>query len=468
MEQVEQSNHSLLLREWQDLLRQTSLDVHEILSALSDEEIHHLVNLFYDYMLTHKESALFLSTEQVSTRLSHSMFNWLRTVLGSTAEDVPELLAKQREIGIVHARIGLPIDLVARGARKIKDELYRLLKAKETIPAPLLSDILCFSSLAMDIAIEAMTVSYSPNYQSSMHAQEQYRLLSIYDDVNVERERQIGSLTHWENQFIYNIATGLPIADVVFLETSEFGMWFAHKGKHLLGNPELLAKMDGLLKQVDDHIASALPKESLPATDERMRLLQSVRQYVGQIQLLLAAMFDALVKLENGKDSLTQLMNRRFIPTIIRREISLALNSAKPFVLAMLDIDHFKKINDRYGHNAGDVTLKTIAATIYDHFRSSDYVFRYGGEEFMVLLVESDLSQAGIILEALRRKIAGLTIVVSPEAQFEVTVSIGMAEFDYHPDYKRLIDKADRALYVAKNSGRNRIEKGVDQSHPLK
>lgn len=124
----------------------------------------------------------------------------------------------------------------------------------------------------------------------------------------------------------------------------------------------------------------------------------------------------------------------------------------------MLDIDYFKKINDRYGHNAGDVTLKTIAATIYDHFRSSDYVFRYGGEEFMVILVESDLSQASIILEALRTKIAALCITVSPEVSFFVTVSIGFAEFDYHPDYKRLIDKADRALYFAKSHGRNRVE----------
>lgn len=458
MEQVELGKNALLLKEWQALLRQTSPKVHDILASLTDQEIRHLVNVFYDYMLLHKESALFLNTEQVSTRLSHSMFHWLRSVLGSAHEDLSLLLEKQREIGIVHARIGLPIDLVARGARKLKDELYRLLKVKEAIPAPLLSDIICFSSLAMDTAIEAMTVSYSPTYQNSMHAQEQYRLLSIYDDVNVERERQISSLTSWENQFIYNIATGLPAADLIFLSKSEFGMWFSHKGKHLLGNAEILANMDALIKQADDHITQALASEQAPEMGSRMGLLQTIRQLTGQIHLLLASMFDALVKLENGKDPLTQLMNRRFIPTIMRREISLALNARKPFVLAMLDIDYFKKINDRFGHNAGDVTLKTVADTIYDHFRSSDYVFRYGGEEFMVILVESDMSQASIILEALRTKIAALGVVVSPEISFTVTVSIGVAEFDYHPDYKRLIDKADRALYFAKSHGHNRVE----------
>lgn len=457
MEQVEHSDNTLLLSEWQDLLNQTSPQVHDILTALSDEEIRHLVTAFYDYMLSHSESELFLNTDQVNSRLSHSMFHWLRSVLGSASEDLSQLLENQRAIGIVHARIGLPLDLVARGARKLKNELYRLLQAKETIPASLLNDTLCFSSLAMDTAIEAMTVSWSPGYQNSMRAQEQYRLLSIYDDVNVERERQINALTSWENQFIYHIATGLPAADIITLSASEFGMWLAHKGRYLLGNPEMLASIDEQIKQADDRLAQMRASENQTA-ESRLSLLQAIRQLTGQIHRLLLAMFDAQVELENGKDPLTQLFNRRFIPTIMRREISLALNVRKPFVLAMIDIDYFKKINDSFGHNAGDMTLKSVATAIFDHFRSSDYVFRYGGEEFMVLLVESDLSQAAIMLETLRTKIAGLAIEVAPGKPISVTVSIGLAEFDYHPDYKRLIEKADRALYVAKSHGRNRLE----------
>lgn len=136
MEQVEPVNDTLLLTEWQALLRQTSPEVHTLLTSLSDEEIRHLVTVFYDYMLSHAESALFLNTEQVSTRLSGSMFDWLRSVLGSAHEDLSQLLAKQRKIGVVHARIGLPIDLVNRGARKLKDELYRVLKTKADSSRP--------------------------------------------------------------------------------------------------------------------------------------------------------------------------------------------------------------------------------------------------------------------------------------------------------------------------------------------
>ena len=458
MEQVEPVNDTLLLTEWRALIRQTSPDVHTILTGLSDDEIRHLVTVFYDYMLSHAESALFLNTEQVSTRLSGSMFDWLRSVLGSAYEDLPLLLAKQREIGVVHARIGLPIDLVNRGARKLKEELYQLLKSKADYSVSLLSEAICFSSLAMDTALEAMTVSYSPSYQNSLHTQEQYRLQTIYDDVNVERERQIRSFTDWENQFIYNIATGLPSGDLVFLADSDFGMWFSHKGKHILGNSNLLAEMESVIAEIDNRLTQTLSNQHQPGETERMSLLQDVRQLSAKIHFLLASMFEALVKQENGKDSLTQLLNRRFIPTIMRREISLALHSRKPFTLAMLDIDYFKQINDSYGHNTGDMTLKNVAAVIYEHIRSSDYVFRYGGEEFMILLVESDESQASIILETLRKKIAELHIAASVTESFSITVSIGVAEYDYHPDYKQLVDKADRALYLAKSHGRNRVE----------
>ncbi|CEJ66322.1 MULTISPECIES: diguanylate cyclase [Citrobacter] len=458
MEQVDPVNDTLLLTEWRALIRQTSPDVHTILTGLSDDEIRHLVTVFYDYMLSHAESALFLNTEQVSTRLSGSMFDWLRSVLGSAYGDLPRLLAKQREIGVVHARIGLPIDLVNRGARKLKEELYQLLKSKADYSVSLLTDAICFSSLAMDTALEAMTVSYSPSYQNSLHTQEQYRLQTIYDDVNVERERQIRSFTDWENQFIYNIATGLPSGDLVFLADSDFGMWFSHKGKHILGSGNLLAEMESVIAEIDNRLTQALSNQQQPGETERMSLLQDVRQLSAKIHFLLASMFEALVKQENGKDSLTQLLNRRFIPTIMRREISLALHSRKPFTLAMLDIDYFKQINDSYGHNTGDMTLKNVAAVIYEHIRSSDYVFRYGGEEFMILLVESDESQASIILETLRKKIAELRIAASMTESFSITVSIGVAEYDYHPDYKQLVDKADRALYLAKSHGRNRVE----------
>lgn len=446
-----------LLSEWRTLVEITQPEAHALLISLSDDEVRYLVDRFYDYMLNDGHAHRYLNTRQVTEQLSISMFHWLRSVLGSSQQDLATLLAQQHHVGVVHARIGLPIDLVARGARKLKNDLYPLLTNKGEQSPFVINSALCFSGLAMDTALEAMTIAYSPTYKNAMRDQERYRVLSVYDDVSVERERQLGALMNWENQFIYHVATELPLADITRLGHSEFGLWFSHKGKHLFGFPDLLRETDTLIDKVDSEIGTAA-SGPVSQAEVRMRLLRNVRQLTGQITLIITSLFDELVKFENGKDPLTNLLNRRFIPTIMRREIALATSTRKPFTLVMMDVDHFKQVNDRYGHDTGDATLKSISSMIYDHVRSSDYVFRYGGEEFMVLLVETSLHQAKVIVDTLREKVAATAINAFGSQSFSVTLSIGVAEFDYHPDYQRLIDNADAALYHAKTSGRNRVK----------
>lgn len=449
------SHEEILIQEWRDLIRMTAKGAHGLLQRLTDDEIRQLVHAFYDYMLQDPKAGLWLSSEQVATQLQFSMFDWLKAVLGSENADIPALVQRQYVVGQVHARIGLPIDLVARGARKLKTDLYRILQHNAANQPDEVNGALCFGGLVMDTAIEAMTVAYSPSYTNAMRDQERYRLLSVYDDVNVERERQLGALRNWENQFIYGIATGLPTQDAVSIARSEFGLWFAHKGKYLFHYPELVQRVDHLLLHIDTLAQSTFDQQA-PDAEQRMNLLRQVRQDVEELSKVLASLFDELVKFENGKDPLTDLLNRRFIPTIMRREIALALDHNKTFTVAMLDVDLFKRVNDQHGHEAGDFTLKTIAAMIYDHVRSSDYVFRYGGEEFMVILTETTLQQATLLLEGLRRQIAAHAMKAGGKT-FTVTVSIGLAEFNSHPDFQRVIEKADQALYQAKMEGRNRI-----------
>lgn len=107
-----------------------------------------------------------------------------------------------------------------------------------------------------------------------------------------------------------------------------------------------------------------------------------------------------------GSDALTNLLNRRFLPTVLRREIELATRNGTPFSLLLLDTDHFKAINDGHGHDAGDRALQHVAGLLGQLTRGSDYLFRYGGEEFVVVLVAASESQATVIAESLRRQIA--------------------------------------------------------------
>ena len=125
----------------------------------------------------------------------------------------------------------------------------------------------------------------------------------------------------------------------------------------------------------------------------------------------------------------------------------------------MLFRSHFKRVNDEHGHDAGDRVLQQVAAQIVAQVRAGDFVFRYGGEEFLAVLAEIDEARAMVVAEKIRQRIEELEVSLSGGRSIRLTVSIGLAANDGHPDYQRLIDRADRALYVAKNAGRNRIAK---------
>ncbi|MFA6699951.1 MAG: GGDEF domain-containing protein, partial [Thiomicrospira sp.] len=125
--------------------------------------------------------------------------------------------------------------------------------------------------------------------------------------------------------------------------------------------------------------------------------------------------------------------------------------------LMLIDIDDFKRINDVYGHPAGDKVLEEVGKLLRQGLRLSDYPFRYGGEELLVLLPETRLTTAVELAEALRSLIAARSIKLESERHIAVTVSIGVAQFFDHPDYHRLIELADQKLYEAKRSGKNRV-----------
>lgn len=157
-------------------------------------------------------------------------------------------------------------------------------------------------------------------------------------------------------------------------------------------------------------------------------------------------------------DPLTLLGNRTALDTTLRRELQMAERHQYELSLLMVDVDFFKKINDEYGHQRGDLMLCEIAKGIQSACRSSDISFRYGGEEFVVVLGKTDAAGAKIIAERIRQQIADTTITYNGDT-IATTVSIGIATRS--STEKELIDdlfeRADKALYVAKKSGKNRV-----------
>lgn len=154
------------------------------------------------------------------------------------------------------------------------------------------------------------------------------------------------------------------------------------------------------------------------------------------------------------KDELTDLGNKRALASSLHREAELAIRHNSPLSIVMLDVDHFKTINDCYGHMAGDSVLKDLAVTIKKCARQSDLCFRYGGEEFLLILNNSDENQAYLVAERIRKAVADHTYLYNGKI-IPVTISLGTATFNQRETLDVFQNRADKALYEAKNSGRN-------------
>ncbi len=159
------------------------------------------------------------------------------------------------------------------------------------------------------------------------------------------------------------------------------------------------------------------------------------------------------------RDPLTGLANRRHFRAVLSREIEIVARSGNSALLLMLDIDHFKKINDTHGHLAGDKVLQAVARCIAGCVRPQDTVARYGGEEFAIVMPDCQAAYGESVAERVRQSVAALSIPASPMINLEITTSVGGA---FAPVWVRStadlwIERADTQLYLAKAQGRNRV-----------
>jgi len=457
-------SETLLADEWRDLMGRLDTGARGMLSGIVVERARELADDFYAHMLGDAHASLFLSSEQVRERLHASLQKWLTDVL--TASDpsaIEGLIAAQRVIGEVHARLDIPVSLVGRGARRLKLRLLERLGAEPDTRAS--QACMLYASQVIDLSMEAMTAAYSRSHERSARSDEAYRLFSLMQNLGTERERQRASLLDWENGLVYQIATDAPLADVQGLSKSSFGLWFTHKGQPSFGETPEVQAISRLIAAADARLDDAREPGAQPAP--RAALLRGIRDIVSQIKQLLSVLFEQMSELESGRDSLTQLMNRRFLPTVLRREVALAMRGRTSFALIMVDVDHFKSINDQHGHHAGDLALRSVASVLLHGLRSSDHAFRYGGEEFLLVLVETGANQAWLIAERLRQQVEAERIVLPGDVSLQVTISLGLAMHTGHPDYQRTLSAADAALYMAKKLGRNRTERSaIDAGAP--
>jgi diguanylate cyclase (GGDEF)-like protein len=190
-------------------------------------------------------------------------------------------------------------------------------------------------------------------------------------------------------------------------------------------------------------------------TPQRRKMLELFRTYVSPY--LQNALLHKRIQEIASEDGLTGCLNRRFGMRRLHEEFSLAVRNNGKISVVLLDIDHFKKINDSYGHAAGDFVLKEVAAMLQENARTGEVVCRYGGEEFLIVAPGGSLDETGLLAERLRKLVEGKVLQWAKDV-LQVTISFGVATW---PDggttvsAEELVNEADEALYFAKESGRN-------------
>ncbi|MDD2884093.1 MAG: GGDEF domain-containing protein [Dechloromonas sp.] len=452
------ANSPVLAQLRQGLLETTEPRVQQAVAEIVRRDQVALAECFYRNMLADPEAAAFLSVQAVSARLKPGMARWLEQLLcHENAAQLEAVLAMQHHVGEVHARAEIPVHLVARGMRLLKREISNRLLVTELSRDDLISAVLRVDRL-IDIAFEEMSAAFVYSHEKGVRTDEAYRMIATGNNLSVDRERQTSALLDWENRLFRALATDGSLDQIATLRNSPFGLWLHHKAALIFDDTRELSLIDEGMRRIDDSLLPQLHGVSRPSmsSDEMRQQVRTIMTEIEQIKYLLANMFDRLSDLEVGRDVLTQLFNRRFMPTILKQEIELGRRKGVPFCILMVDIDHFKQVNDQYGHDAGDRVLQHVAGLLVNQVRASDFVFRYGGEEFLIVLAELDVEQATHVAEKIRRRLESARIAIAGEQQISVTLSLGVAAFDGHPDYQKLVDRADKALYVAKNGGRNR------------
>jgi len=265
----------------------------------------------------------------------------------------------------------------------------------------------------------------------------------------------------------YDISSALQTS----LQFNELVAIFSKKIEHLLphsayvySNPEFgLEIKHGVFTQHYCNYALKVENQQLG----ELKLTRHYRFSEGDLKLLESLLCCLIYPLKNATlyhqalkmaytDPLTQTNNRASFDDSVKREMSLATRGDKPLSVIFLDIDHFKSINDHYGHACGDVALASVAKWIKENLRSSDLVFRFGGEEFVILLSDTDRDGAKLLAERIRASIEQHTLAYDMNV-IKITASLGVSSLQVGDNLDSFVNRADEAMYQAKRNGRNLV-----------
>ncbi|EEY9906834.1 oxygen-sensing cyclic-di-GMP phosphodiesterase [Escherichia coli] len=449
--------------EWTGLVEQADPLIRAKAAEIAVAHAHYLSIEFYRIVRIDPHAEEFLSNEQVERQLKSAMERWIINVLSAQVDDVERLIQIQHTVAEVHARIGIPVEIVEMGFRVLKKILYPVIFSSDYSAAEKLQ-VYHFSINSIDIAMEVMTRAFTFSDSSASKEDENYRIFSLLENAEEEKERQIASILSWEIDIIYKVLLDSDLGSSLPLSQADFGLWFNHKGRHYFSGIAEVGHISRLIQDFDGIFNQTMRNtRNLNNRSLRVKFLLQIRNTVSQIITLLRELFEEVSRHEVGMDVLTKLLNRRFLPTIFKREIAHANRTGTPLSVLIIDVDKFKEINDTWGHNTGDEILRKVSQAFYDNVRSSDYVFRYGGDEFIIVLTEASENETLRTAERIRSRVEKTKLKAANGEDIALSLSIGAAMFNGHPDYERLIQVQNAQSWSATIRQRDGAPAGILQ-----
>jgi diguanylate cyclase len=454
------------MKSFESLHKQTLKELHlpknkllfeQILAAI-EPHCEEIVIYFYRVLLNNVAAIKFLNHDKVKNRVREVLAQWLRDSF--THQSNPDVLEKyyqyQIEIGHIHARIDLPMNLVDHGMSILVTQVMLTLK-NSNLKRDVLADAMILVVQVLDLALSIIGESYERDVVINQKNEQSLKMHISTQSLAFDYGQLCTSLSDWMRNLLLLIAQNKYDANVQpTIRHSNFGLWISHKAYlFLAGRPEL-ATLVTLVDNIDEEmhqLANCIHQQNEEAVDETLiRLNDCISQSICVLGNIAKDMIDE----ESGRDPLTHLFNRRYLETVMRHETSYSLEHGILFGALMIDIDHFKRLTASYGDKCDNI-LKQLAKIMTLQVRAGDFVFRLGGEKFLIVLADVNQFVIQRVAEKVRSVVFHHDFKLNEKEPLTITVSIGTAMHDRHPDFNRTLKLADEALYIAKGDGRNQV-----------
>ena len=423
------------------------------------QPVEDIVNTFYTELLDIVEIAPILENAIVQKNLRLALKEWILALFQPRQEDdILRMIERQKKIGIVHANINVNLNFFTHGISILKREIYRRIQQRFSDRDDFAEAFLLIGQI-FDILASIISEAYFSNEIIHETNELSLKMKGVTQNAAIECERLRSLLLDWLRNtltFLYQ-TPDISIANLPKLQYSNFGLWVIYKADLISPTLKFSRELKAQIRDIDDALFLAA-KYRIEKNDPKFfDSITTLNDVVTKTSWFISSLVEQVMELDTGTDPLTRLFNRRYLETILRRQTDVSMKQGFPYSVLLLDLDHFKQVNDTYGHENGDLVLKQFAELLLLSVRTSDFIFRYGGEEFLVILGNVNQQDAVGIAEKIRQKCETFVFQLSENQRLRKTCSIGVASYQGHPDYNRILKQADLALYEAKAGGRNRI-----------